>query len=485
MDVPSGSCLEFRVIRGWLSILCALAAMTADAKASTNEDGSAQAGVSAYDNAALDYWKACALMQEILSDEVFDIVLFSEKQLRFLPPKVFAYRPKAGRWLLNERKMLEALHEGAAKPHCVYARPGPGRAAEGKIFRSAMRSLVNRALSSAKAQEFVGEHRVTASIYVDVVRLLRHLDQDEEWISAYYTINMLPLLLWEVEGFLSRAPPREAVQVLIGELSSMKRPRFPMRRMLIREAISYSTWLMESPEQVEAKISSLYQGENLKPALDPLLSVDLIEKIRIVQEWVDGYRNTMSRLGAAMGLPYTEAIQVIRKIDGQVAGAINKYAKAATNPLMPLLMPPMSKTYEQFLLAEAGFVLMELMCKAAAYNDFVRSWPDTIEILEQFSGSPLPPNPFTGKAIDYDLRGERPRARIDSPKWLKGGNMVTEMNLRYRVETDAEQLATVIRDLQRQAKMEQAVTESRQEERSKRDTQSKPARSRVGRGLFR
>ena len=178
--MPSGSCLAFHVMRGWLRILCVLSAMTAGASASTEEDGSAQAEVSAYDNAALDYWKACALMQEILSDEVFDIVLFTEKQLRFLPPKVFAYRPKAGRWLLNERKMLAALHEGSAKPHCVYARPGPDRAAEGKIFRSAMRSMVNRALSSAKAYEFVGEHRGTASIYVDVIRLLRHLDQDEE-----------------------------------------------------------------------------------------------------------------------------------------------------------------------------------------------------------------------------------------------------------------------------------------------------------------
>jgi hypothetical protein len=450
-------------------------------------EGDAVAETSTFDNAAYDYWKACALIQEILTEAEFEFALFTEQDLPNLPPKSLAYQPGAGRWLLNERLMLEELHAGAGKPSCVFLRQGEATAQKIALYRGAMSRVILRALASAKAHEFVENRRATGSIYADLLRLLRHLDENGDWAAVDFTLGMLPAVLRDIEGFLTRQPPRDVVEMITRELDAAGVPRFPIQRMLEREASAYSSWLLENPSQVEAKVGGLYGDAIAKPALNELLGLDPAGDEARVREWIDEYQAEIGRLGAALALPYPEAIQIIRETDGMVAGVERQVGVEGSNPLLPLLMPPMARTYERFVAAEAHLAMVEVLCKGAIYGDFVGGWPDSIDVLDQFAGGTLPPDPFTGQPVGYDLRGALPRVQVDAPKHVRDAGAVTEINLRQRVQEDDEALAALVREMQRKLRMEETQAKQREKASGKSKAEDTPPtrgnRSRVNRGL--
>lgn len=427
---------------------------------------SAGAEISTFENAAYDYWKASALIQEVLTADQFDYALFAERELPNLPPKVFSHQPQAGRWLLNERLMLEALHAGAGKPRCVFLPEGQATAQQIALYRGSMSRVIRRALASAKAHEFVENLRAAASIYADLLRLLRHMDEDGDWAATDFSLTMLPPVLGDLAGFLSRRPPRDAVELITRELDAASSPRFPIRRLLEQETRAYAEWLTEDPALVEARIGGLYGAAIRKPALTELLPLDPPADLARVREWLVGYRDEVGRLAEAVVLPYEPAIRAIREIDGRIAGVGEPGGEGPANPLLPLLMPPMAATYERFVAGEAHLAMIEVLAKAAIYGDFVGEWPDRIDVLNQFAGEVLPLDPFTGEMMGYDLRGDLPRVRVEAPKSVLDAGAVTEINLRQRVQEDEEALASHIRELQRRQRAAEATAGNKDAERA-------------------
>lgn len=400
-----------------------------------------------FDNAAWHYWKAMAKIQPLLSRDHFDTVLFAESRLPVLPPKVFAYYPEAGRWLIQEKGLLAELQRAGAAPTCFFnPPPSPGRRVD-YSHRDILRSVWWRALGAAKALEFAEQHESAVAVYIDLFRLLDHLDGDGDWASAYLATTWLPELIGALEGYFSRLPPRLAVQSLADYLGERRtRPLYPMREFMETEMRTYAGWLRGDPARSEQRLATLYRDRQSMPAIEKLLGLDEEAKREKLTHWLDQYEKEVTRLGASLEEPYSRAVEAIRLSDKRILIMKNTPKAPDTNPLLPLLMPPMTQTYQEFVAAEASVWLVELMALASIYRDFVGDWPDNTDMIEQFARRTFPPDPFTGKPIDFTVRRGIPRSAVAIPPWLEEkGSVFAEFDLGRRVDRDEAALNRWIR----------------------------------------
>jgi hypothetical protein len=409
-----------------------------------------------FDNAAWSYWKAQAKLQPILTREHLDAVLFAENQLGSLPPKAFAYRPEAGRWLIREKGMLAELHRAASMTHCAFNPLPESGLPMDFSHRDILRDVWKRALAAAKAFEFVEQHDAAVSVYLDLFKLLDHMDDDEDWASAYVALSWLPELVYELEGFFSRFPPRLAVQPLADYLAQRRQqPIYPMRAFMRREMRTYASWLLEDLAQTERRLISLYKGREPMPAVEGLLGLEDQAKRERLAEWLSGYQKEVLQLAESLEKPYPQAVEAIRAGDERIRAMAEDPDLAEANPLVPLLMPPMERTYQEFVAAETAYALVEILAVASVYRDFVGDWPDDIPMIEQFGTREFPPDPFTGQPIGYTVRKSMPRVDIAIPQWLEQrGSVFAVADLARRVENDQASLDQWVRSITEQERQQ-------------------------------
>jgi len=141
-------------------------------------------------NAALDYWKACALLRAPQTPEETRILNFITNEMPNLPPGVLAVRTGAGRWLLQEAAAWAALTDGASKPFCVFSSPSdsptPNRDHLPELDR-----LTRRALSAAKAYEDYNNKDGAATIYVSLFGLASHLDSERDLNAGVFAADLI------------------------------------------------------------------------------------------------------------------------------------------------------------------------------------------------------------------------------------------------------------------------------------------------------
>ena len=423
--------------------------------------GNATAQSNAFDNAALDYWKAGALLRPILSQGELEAAVFIEKQLHLLPPRVFSLRPEAARWLLEERPMLLALHDGVDKPYCQFNPPGVPE--PDLTYRGVMGKVIRRALAAASAFEFIDSEGTTSRIYVDVLRLVDHLDDDMTWSSAYDAMGRLPAVQDAIAGFLSRNPARQSIEPLNEFLSGMQRPVHSIDELLREEMRGYVRGLLTDVEGIDRNVLSFYKEGEAALAANLLLPLDEEGKKKQLVAWLDGYQNEVSGLALAASRPYPEAIRIIEESDKRIAAMKKDPDKAQANPILPLLMPPLTRTYQQFLAAEASHTMLQILVAAAIYSDFVREWPEDLKVLEQFAGVSFAPDPFTMKPIDFDQQRDGVRVRIRAPKWIgKETRIRVEFDLDEVFERNAKNYEALVKsiDEKQRAQRRQALEDS-------------------------
>jgi hypothetical protein len=416
-----------------------------------------------FDNAAWSYWKAQAKLQPILSRDHLDAVLFAENELAALPPKAFAYRPEAGRWLILEKGMLTELHRAASMPHCTFNPPPEAGMPMDFSHRDILRDVWKRALAAAKAFEFVDQHEAAVGIYIDLFRMLDHMDDDEDWASAYITVTWLAELAGELEGYFSRLPPRLALQPLADYLADRRQqPIYPMRAFMRREMRTYAAWLVADPAIAEQRLASMYRGRASMPAVAGLLGLDEQARRTRLAEWLTGYQQEVSRLADSLEMPYPQAVKAIRASDERIRAMAEASDPAVANPLVPLLMPPMERTFQEFVAAQGVYTMVDVLAVAAIYHDFVGDWPDDIPMIEQFGNRTFPHDPFTDLPVGYTVHNGMPRVDLAIPGWLaeRGGAFPTA-DLAQRAENDDASLTRWIRLL-----TEQEQTKARQAEQS-------------------
>ncbi len=411
--------------------------------------------VNTFDNAAVTYWKAAAKMQEARTPVELNARDFVDQVLSKLPPKALAYRPDVARWLVGEKAMLDELYRAGEQTTCVFSPGAESGVTPDLSHRVFLREVWNRGLASAKAQEFIDDHAGAVKTYIALLRMLDHMDADDDWASAYICLSWLPELVRDLEGFFAREPPREALAPLAAYLEAQPKPVYSMRSFMRSEMRTYARWLLDDPGALERKLAKLYGNRESMPAVNRLITLDEKGKRKTLVAWLDDYQKAVSRLTGALEKPYGQAMEGIRLMDSHVKESELKPEQSGANLLLPLLMPPMERTYQQFEAAEAEYILIHIMTVAATYRDFVGEWPDDLRTAEQFGGVTFPMNPFSGKPIEYSLRRDYPRIDLATPQWLdEETTAVTSLDLKARLERDEHNLDSLGQQIanQRQAR---------------------------------
>jgi hypothetical protein len=387
-------------------------------------------------------------MQRSASPELLDYAAFARDVLPVVPPRILVARPEVARWLLSERPMLAALLEGGGKHYCHFQDPAEDLIQPDPSYQGTLRAVVQRALAAAKAFEFAENERTAAAVYTSLVQLIGQLDQDRLWVSAFYALTLLPPVVEGVEGFCAREPSRLALRMLGDELAGQVSPRFPLPLYLRREARNYRSWLSEDLSVVENRLADLYGGAALRPAVDKLMALEPRDKRSRLKAWLADYDASMQRLADACERPHEEALRTIAEIDAEIGQLRKDPAREGTNPLLPLLMPPLAGTYQQFVLAEACFGMMDVLVTGAVYRDFVQTWPATLEELERFVGRPFAMDPFTGEPLEYTLSRNLPRVRTRAPRdAVRSTGLPDGLDVRRRLDRDDQNLKRVLRRL--------------------------------------
>lgn len=415
--------------------------------------------VNTFDNAAVTYWKAAAKMQEARTPVELNARDFVDQVLPKLPPKALAYRPDVARWLVGEKAMLDELYRAGDQTVCMFSPGAESGVTPDLSHRVFLREVWNRGLASAKAQEFIDDHVGAVKTYIALLQMLNHMDADDDWASAYICISWLPELVGDLEGFFARGPPREALAPLAEYLGAQPKPVYSMRAFMRSEMRAYARWLLDEEGTLERKLAKLYGNRESMPAVNRLITLDEKGKRKTLIAWLDDYQKAVSRLTAALEKPYAQAMEGVRLMDAHVKQIQENPDQSGANLLLPLLMPPMERTYQQFVAAEAAYTLIHIMTVAATYRDFVGDWPDDLSTTEQFGGVTFSLNPFSGNPIEYSLRRGCPRIDLATPQWLdEETSAATALDLQARLERDEHNLDALA---QRIAQQNQARAHSR------------------------
>jgi hypothetical protein len=404
------------------------------------------------ENAALYYWKAVGLMQQPQTRDQLDLAQFADGTLRELPPQVFIVRPDVLRWLLNERSVFAALNQASQFKTCAFTLHAPGTPGLDVSHLPRLRALVRRVLGATKACEYADNREGAAIVYADLLTLVRNLDQDRNFTSGFAAAEMLQEIVLSLEGFISREPPVAVADMLAGYFKSAASPVFNPAAYLLEEARANSAWLLAEPERAEEKLSRLYGNASQRPAVEQLMSLDGVRKEQRLRGWAQEYVVRMKDMAEAMQMPFGSATTRLRELDAE-REAMRRSPNGGDNPLVPLLVPALSLTYQRFLLAEAQFDMAEILACAAAFRQGTGTWPGAIAEINLFMKRPMAQDPFTGEDFYFRLARDMPAVAARIPK-----SLAAVPGLLYRIELAPRRKV----DLDRATAAIRAIEEARQ-----------------------
>ena len=427
----------------WLLILTALL-RPMDAAAQTPNAGLAQ-------NAALHYLKAAALLDAPRTELELATQDFISTELPLLPPNVFAAHPEALRALLRDRPSLMALNNGARQTLCVFP-VKTDSATPDLTHLPPLRSMAYRALMLAKAYEYVDNPQGAAGVYVDIFRLVEHLDQDRNVTSGLLAGDLIQLTLSELEGFLSREQPADALSLLTRYFDKSPRRVLRLPTYLRDDSEQNASWLLGRGDRPEERVARLYGNVRSKPAVDKLVTLDKARKEQRLREWVEEYQGRMEAMAVAAEQPFATGIKKMAGMDAERT-AMEKDRTGGKNPLIPLLMPQGVDLYQLFLLAEAQYDAASILSYAAAARAANKKWPDRIDDITLFAHHAMPTDVFSGKDFYYHIDRGEPELIIRIPKKMSlQPEYLYNMNFARRLKNDGAHGAEAIQRLQEERK---------------------------------
>jgi hypothetical protein len=398
-------------------------------------------------NAAIYYWKAAALIQAPTTREELEYARKADILLADVSPAIFAAQPEMLQWLLNTGPMLPALRQARACAICEFPIRTGSEPFLDLSHLPRLRALTRRALAAAKAYEFVDNAPGAAAIYVDLLKLVQHLDQDRNLISGFVAAELLQRDLSDLESFFGRNPSAEALAPLMDYFNRLPPLVFHPGDYLRDEARRYGDWLLESAGRPEERLSRLYRNAKSKPAIEKLMTLDPQTKQQRLKGWVDDYRQQMDALAAAVDLPFAPGLTRIRQLDEQRESVQADASAPGDNPLVPLLVPTATEMFQRFLLAEAQFDMLHILCAAAAYRAKTGSWPGDMNTISRYTQQVMPKDPFSGDKFYYKLEHGMPVLITRVPKRMMSREQYSYfLGIDQRRKTDIERTMNAVRD---------------------------------------
>jgi hypothetical protein len=403
-------------------------------------------------NAAIYYWKAASLIQTPTTQDELDYAGKADVLLADVSPAIFAAQPEMLQWLLNAGPMLPALRQARSCAICEFTIRTSSEPFLDLSHLPRLRALTRRAQAMAKAYEFVDNAPGAAAIYVDLLKMVQHLDQDRNLISGFVATELLQLNLSELESFFSRNPSAEAVAPLTEYFNTLPSPVFHPGNYLRDEVRRYGDWLLADPTRPEDRLNRLYRNTKSKPAIEKLMTLEPRKKQERLKGWVDDYRKRMNALAAAVDLPFASGLPRIRQLDEQKEAIQPSAPAPGDNPLVPLLVPTAVEMYQRFLLAEAQFDMLQILSAAAAYRAELGSWPANIDVISRHARRMMPRDPFSNDKFYYRIERGMPVLITRVPKRMmaqKGYSYL--LGLHQRIRIDEENTINAAKGIREQA----------------------------------
>lgn len=398
-------------------------------------------------NAAFYYWKAASLVQVPAARDELEWAGKADFVLPGISPEVFRSEPELLQWLLSNTAVPAALNRARTCAISEFQIRASGDPALDLNHLPRLRALTRRAHATAKAYEFVDNEPGAAMIYVALLKMVQHLDQDRNVVSGSVATELLDLTVSQLESFLSRGQSAEAIAPLVEYFSALPSPVFHPDKYLRDESRRFSDWLLADPARPEERLNRLYRNTKSKPAVEKLMTLDPQKKKERLKGWVNDYREQMLELADAMDMPFASGLPRIRSLDDQ-READSSASESRDNPLVPLLVPTGTDLYEQFLLAEAQFSMLQILCAAAACRAETGFWPADIDAVSRHARQTMPKDPFSGEKFYYRLDRGMPVLITRVPKrMLSEKKQSHSVNLHQRLRSDEDRTADMRKNI--------------------------------------
>lgn len=390
-------------------VACALGAVTAGA--------APPAG-----NAALEYWKAVALLREPRTAEQLTYAEYVENTLPGLQPAIFNARPAVYRWVLSDLPSLQAVIRADRIGECDFQLRQPGRPEAELNHLPRLRQLCRRIGGLNLALEFAGRPAEAAAGYAGLLNLLCRLDQDATLASNLAAADLMQDVLSALEGFISRAPGPEALDILLNAARRRTKPLISPGRALRRESAWLSKELARAPDLM-AFLQRWRGRDRLGEMMDAYLQAQGLTDAR-AKKWLAEYRAAAGELADALEQPFAQGWPILQRLDAERDRQRNE-PEIGTNPLPLLLLPSGAELYERMFLANAQADLAALLCAAASAREKDGRWPADLEAAAKVLERPAPLDPFSGQPMTYQVARGRltmgvriPRRMEERGTWL-------------------------------------------------------------------
>jgi len=415
--------------------------------------------VPADENAATHYLKAVAALPGAPGNErgpdgePSALDKFVGYELISLSPDAVTEMPGAADRLRAYAPAVAHLRRGAALGRCAFKLDW--RAGAGMLLPhlAQMRNLARRATCYGKLLEHEKKPREAARVYLDVIRMGVHLDQDPMLLHALVGIACAGMVAPSIEGLLARGVDAETARLLLDGLRALPGPAFNAARTAETERVwggwqarheaSSTADVVRTLEGVE-KVGTLF-GDGPGKREKWIIPEDPKEVGRLLKEAFAVHDGHMKLLVGAMRRPYHEARPRVGRLaamqksywDGEIkAGHFAAAFVRALTGTVPVFHVRVAR-------CEAHLRGLKILAAAALAKAETGEYPATIRDLAKRFPRGVPRVPFTGGNFSYWLPDGLPAVacKADDPKLEKMRPERYHFGLSYRLTLEKQALA--------------------------------------------
>ncbi len=420
-------------------------------------------------NAATHYLKAVVALPSVPErngplDEFigYELGAFSPDAVTEMPGMLRAGTGEAGRKLPGAVEGVRAfapavahLRRGGALEHCAFKLEWRAGAYMLMPHLAQLRDLARKATCYGKLLEHEKKPREAARVYLDVIRMGIHLDQECTMIHTLSGMGCTGIVAPAIEGLLLRGVDAGTARLLLDGLRTLPRPAFNAARALETERVWYVGWVRrmlladvtEVGTSLDAleKLDKMLLGDGLGEHEDWIIPEDPKEIRRLLREAFGIHDGHMKLLVAAMRLPYHEGrARVERLAATQKSYWKGEIAVGHFAAVMPsVISGALSTVYKRVARCEAHLRGLQVLAAAALAKAETGKYPGSIGDLAKHFPLGVPRDPFTGGNFSYWLPEGLPAVacKADDPKVKKDRPQTYHFGLAYRRTLEKRALA--------------------------------------------
>jgi len=358
------------------------------------------------------------------------------------------------------RKYREAvtvhLRRGASQKRCMFDLKWSEGAGMVMPHLAKCRDLARRAVVYGKFLELEGKSAEAARVYLDVIRMGLHLEQDPTLISVLVGVAVVGMAGGPVEGLLARKPDAEAARLVFEGLRDLPRDRFDAARAINFERIVVVGGVRRQVVGADGKkgvteiLKSLegfdaFLGEDAKAGRKPWrIPEDPAEIRREIKDAFVTYDAQTRQIVRLMRRPYHERGRDVAELERAAMSywerqiAEGRFAARLVNCVAGNFSIVQVRTVR----AEAQLRGLEILAAASLAKAEGGAYPKDLAGLARRFPDGVPDDPVTGKPFTYWLAEGLPaiQGEADDPELKRKRPEAYHFGLVYRLALEKDAL---------------------------------------------